>query len=83
MCIAYIDPGNLESDLQAGAHTGYSLLWVLFWSTAMVGGPGGVPPRFDMVPKANSTFFLQPSDIKVAGLDCLHLPWRTLLRDAQ
>ena len=30
------DPGNLESDLQAGAQTGYTLLWVLMWSTAMV-----------------------------------------------
>eukprot|EP00052_Salpingoeca_macrocollata_P024155 m.215120 g.215120 ORF g.215120 m.215120 type:complete len:555 (+) comp22199_c1_seq7:1534-3198(+) len=36
MSIAYLDPGNLESDLQAGAVAGYQLLWVLFWST--VGG---------------------------------------------
>lgn len=75
MCIAYVDPGNLEADLQVGrgaavcwcagwrclpaerlplpaahpslpciptqphtqtgATTGYSLLWVLLWSTAM------------------------------------------------
>ncbi|GJP45541.1 hypothetical protein CLOM_g4926 [Closterium sp. NIES-68] len=35
MSIAYLDPGNLESDLQAGAQTGYSLLWILFWSTAL------------------------------------------------
>lgn len=68
MSIAYLDPGNLESDLQvcgwgcaasrcpawarsagrgsharggdrtwrqAGAFAGYSLLWVLFWSTAL------------------------------------------------
>jgi natural resistance-associated macrophage protein len=33
MSIAYLDPGNLESDLQAGAQAGYSLLWVLWWST--------------------------------------------------
>ena len=33
MSIAYLDPGNLESDLQAGAYTGYQLIWVLFWST--------------------------------------------------
>lgn len=32
MSIAYLDPGNLESDLQSGAVAGYSLLWVLFWS---------------------------------------------------
>lgn len=37
MCIAYIDPGNLEADLQTGVVTGYSLLWVLLWST-MLGG---------------------------------------------
>jgi len=34
MCIAYVDPGNLESDLQAGVRYGYSLLWVLLWATA-------------------------------------------------
>ena len=33
MCIAYIDPGNLEADLQTGAFTGYSLLWLLLLST--------------------------------------------------
>lgn len=35
MSIAYLDPGNLESDLQAGAYGGYQLLWVLFWSTGL------------------------------------------------
>lgn len=35
MSIAYLDPGNLESDLQAGAQTGYSLMWVLWWSTVI------------------------------------------------
>lgn len=33
MSIAYLDPGNLESDLQAGAFAGYSLVWMLFWAT--------------------------------------------------
>ncbi|KAI8088653.1 natural resistance-associated macrophage protein-domain-containing protein [Halteromyces radiatus] len=31
MAIAYLDPGNLESDLQAGSIAGYKLLWLLFW----------------------------------------------------
>lgn len=35
MSIAYLDPGNIESDLQSGATTGYSLLWILFWSTIL------------------------------------------------
>ena len=35
MCIAYVDPGNFESNLQAGCQFGYSLLWVLMWATAM------------------------------------------------
>ncbi|XP_052204676.1 metal transporter Nramp3-like [Diospyros lotus] len=35
MSIAFLDPGNLESDLQAGAIAGYSLLWLLLWATAM------------------------------------------------
>lgn len=29
MSIAYLDPGNIESDLQSGAHAEYRLLWVL------------------------------------------------------
>jgi natural resistance-associated macrophage protein len=29
MSLAYLDPGNLESDLQAGAIAGYHLLWVV------------------------------------------------------
>ncbi|KAH7665383.1 natural resistance-associated macrophage protein [Dioscorea alata] len=35
MCIAFLDPGNLEGDLQAGAIAGYSLLWILLWATVM------------------------------------------------
>ncbi|KAG8062733.1 hypothetical protein GUJ93_ZPchr0003g17781 [Zizania palustris] len=35
MSIAFLDPGNLEGDLQAGAIAGDSLLWLLFWATAM------------------------------------------------
>jgi len=35
MSIAYVDPGNLESDLQAGATTSCSLLWLLLLSTLM------------------------------------------------
>ncbi|KAK6923106.1 NRAMP family [Dillenia turbinata] len=35
MSIAFLDPGNLEGDLQAGAIAGYSLLWLLFWATLM------------------------------------------------
>jgi len=30
MSIAYLDPGNIESDLQSGAIAQYRLLWVLF-----------------------------------------------------
>ena len=35
MSIAYLDPGNLESDLQAGAVAKYQLIWVLWWSTVL------------------------------------------------
>lgn len=35
MCIAFLDPGSLEGDLQAGAIAGYSLLWLLLWATMM------------------------------------------------
>ncbi|XP_031397005.1 metal transporter Nramp3-like isoform X2 [Punica granatum] len=35
MSIAFLDPGNLEGDLQAGAIAGYSLLWLLMWATAI------------------------------------------------
>jgi NRAMP (natural resistance-associated macrophage protein)-like metal ion transporter len=33
--MAYLDPGNIEADLQSGARGGYTLLWVLLWSTAL------------------------------------------------
>ena len=33
MAIAYVDPGNLESDLQTGALAGYNLGWIILWST--------------------------------------------------
>jgi len=35
MSLAYLDPGNLESDLQQGAYTGFTLVWVLWWATCM------------------------------------------------
>lgn len=35
MSIAYLDPGNIESDLQAGAIAGFQLLWVLWWATVL------------------------------------------------
>ncbi|KAI9111145.1 hypothetical protein K1719_017756 [Acacia pycnantha] len=35
MSVAFLDPGNLEGDLQAGAIAGYSLLWLLMWTTIM------------------------------------------------
>eukprot|EP01084_Bolivina_argentea_P165066 286858_1 len=35
MSIAYLDPGNLEADLQSGAVAGYQLIWVLWWSTVL------------------------------------------------
>ncbi|KAL1490533.1 hypothetical protein ABEB36_013209 [Hypothenemus hampei] len=35
MSIAYLDPGNIESDLQSGAIAQYRLLWVLFISTIL------------------------------------------------
>lgn len=35
MSIAYLDPGNIESDLQAGTIAQYKLLWVLMWSTIL------------------------------------------------
>ena len=35
MSIAYLDPGNIESDLQAGTVAQYKLLWVLVSSTIL------------------------------------------------
>ncbi|KAM7537445.1 hypothetical protein Aperf_G00000077353 [Anoplocephala perfoliata] len=35
MSIAYLDPGNIESDLQSGAVANYKLLWLLFLATLM------------------------------------------------
>ncbi|MHB1668843.1 MAG: Nramp family divalent metal transporter [Thiomonas sp.] len=33
--VAYIDPGNFATNLQAGATLGYSLLWVVLWANGM------------------------------------------------
>ncbi|XP_054722780.1 natural resistance-associated macrophage protein 2-like [Uloborus diversus] len=35
MSIAYLDPGNIESDLQSGAAASFKLLWVLMWATLL------------------------------------------------
>ena len=35
MSLAYLDPGNLEADLQQGAYTNLQLVWVLWWSTCI------------------------------------------------
>ncbi|KAK3735501.1 hypothetical protein RRG08_007120 [Elysia crispata] len=35
MSIAYLDPGNIESDLQSGAAAQFKLLWVLLGSTIL------------------------------------------------
>lgn len=35
MSIAFLDPGNIESDLQSGTVAQYKLLWVLLSSTLL------------------------------------------------
>ena len=35
MSSAFLDPGNLEADLQAGAVAGYDLIWVVLLATLM------------------------------------------------
>lgn len=35
MSIAYLDPGNIESDLQSGVAAKYKLLWVLLSATIL------------------------------------------------
>lgn len=35
MSIAYLDPGNIESDLQSGAIANYKLMWVLMSATIL------------------------------------------------
>ena len=42
MSIAYLDPGNIEADLQSGAIAEYKLLWVTLWATVL----GGMMQRF-------------------------------------
>ncbi|KAF1793668.1 NRAMP family [Phytophthora cactorum] len=43
MSMAYLDPGNLEADLQSGAYTRYQLLYVVLLST-IFGGLYQYPP---------------------------------------
>ena len=42
--IAYLDPGNIEADLQSGVVAKYKLLWVLLWSTVL----GAVLQRYQL-----------------------------------
>jgi NRAMP (natural resistance-associated macrophage protein)-like metal ion transporter len=35
LSIAYIDPGNYQADIQAGATSGYQLLWTIWWTTLL------------------------------------------------
>jgi len=35
VCIAYVDPGNYQADIQAGATSRYNLLWTLWWSSLL------------------------------------------------
>ncbi|XP_022248482.1 natural resistance-associated macrophage protein 2-like isoform X1 [Limulus polyphemus] len=35
MSIAYLDPGNIESDLQSGTVAEFKLLWILMWATVL------------------------------------------------
>jgi len=35
MSIAFLDPGNIQSDLQSGVVADYKLLWILFYSTCL------------------------------------------------
>jgi len=35
MSIAYLDPGNIESDLRSGVVGGYRLLWVTMWASVL------------------------------------------------
>ena len=32
VCIAYVDPGNYQADIQSGSQTGYSQNWVILWT---------------------------------------------------
>jgi len=35
MSIAYLDPGNIAGDLEAGSKGGYQLIWTLMWATTL------------------------------------------------
>ena len=35
LSIAYVDPGNYQADIQAGATRGYKLLWTIWWTTLL------------------------------------------------
>lgn len=35
VCIAYVDPGNYQANINAGATTGYRLLWTIWWMSVL------------------------------------------------
>ena len=79
MSIAYLDPGNLESDLQAGAVAGYQLIWVqslCFCSSVFVHWQFIMSPHETRFIDRISTSFCIPLDTQLISLQILW--WSTV-----
>lgn len=61
MSMAYLDPGNLEADLQSGAYTRYQLLYVVLLSTALGGLYQVLAARLGPAPAATWPSYAVPS----------------------
>jgi NRAMP (natural resistance-associated macrophage protein)-like metal ion transporter len=83
MSLAYLDPGNLESDVQNGSLTGYSILWVLMWSMiaglvlqclaaklGVVTGKGLAETCRDQYPTRTRYTLWAMTEIAIIGADC-------------
>jgi natural resistance-associated macrophage protein len=53
MSIAYLDPGNIAGDLDAGVTGGYTLLWTLLWATSLGLFYQGLAARIGVVTQRN------------------------------
>jgi NRAMP (natural resistance-associated macrophage protein)-like metal ion transporter len=83
MSLAYLDPGNLESDVQNGSLTGYSILWVLMWSMiagfvlqclaaklGVVSGKGLAETCREQYPTRTRYTLWAMTEIAIIGADC-------------
>src|SRR6202163_3891793 len=56
--IAYIDPGNFATNIQAGAKYGYGLLWVVLLANVISNMFQGLSNKLGIIPRKNLVYIM-------------------------